>query len=89
MDCLGTNGHLRSFVSAFLMGRMFQVRLGQVLGEPRGIPSAVPQGSLLSPWLFELALAGLVAVHPLDPSFPVHCSMRATWRCDCEVPSVA
>lgn len=37
MDRLGISGYLRGFVTAFLMGRTFRVRVGRQLSEPRDI----------------------------------------------------
>ncbi|XP_075535066.1 uncharacterized protein LOC142570580 [Dermacentor variabilis] len=77
LDCLGVTGCLRSFVSAFLVGRTFRVRVGKVLSDPRDITSDVPQGSVLSPFLFNLALAGLAAALPADSRYPVGCAIYA------------
>ncbi|KAH7977467.1 hypothetical protein HPB49_001805 [Dermacentor silvarum] len=77
LDRLGLSGCLRSFISAFLTGRTFRVRVGQELSNPRDITTGVPQGSVLSPFLFNMALAGLPASLPADPRFPVRCSIYA------------
>ncbi|KAH7948734.1 hypothetical protein HPB49_001429 [Dermacentor silvarum] len=77
LDRLGLSGCLRRFISAFLTGRTFRVRVGQELSEPRDITTGVPQGSVLSPFLFNMALAGLPASLPADPRFPVRCSIYA------------
>ncbi|XP_037577106.1 uncharacterized protein LOC119459384 [Dermacentor silvarum] len=47
LDRLGLSGCLRRFISAFLTGRTFRVRVGQELSEPRDITTGVPQGSIL------------------------------------------
>ncbi|XP_037503740.1 uncharacterized protein LOC119378788 [Rhipicephalus sanguineus] len=77
MDQLGISGCLRGFVSAFLSGRTFCVRVGGVTCQPRDIPTGVPQGSVLSPFLFNMALAGLAASLPTDTRFPARCSVYA------------
>ncbi|KAH7954543.1 hypothetical protein HPB49_019687 [Dermacentor silvarum] len=77
LDRLGLSGCLRRFISAFLTGRTFRVRVGQELSEPRDIMTGVPQGSVLSPFLFNMALAGLPASLPAHPRFPVRCSIYA------------
>ncbi|KAH7937061.1 hypothetical protein HPB49_007675 [Dermacentor silvarum] len=77
MDGLGIIGCLRGFVTAFLSGRTFRVRLGRELSEPRDITADVPQGSVLSPFLFNMALAGLPASLPAAARFPARCSIYA------------
>ncbi|KAH7934088.1 hypothetical protein HPB49_021403 [Dermacentor silvarum] len=63
-------------LDAFLTGRTFRVRVGQELSEPMDITTGVPQVSVLSPFLFNMALTGLPASLPADP-FPVRCSIYA------------
>ncbi|XP_070378184.1 uncharacterized protein [Dermacentor albipictus] len=41
LDCLGVTGCLRGFISAFLVGRSFRVRVGKVLSDPRDITSGL------------------------------------------------
>ncbi|KAH7964994.1 hypothetical protein HPB49_002759 [Dermacentor silvarum] len=50
---------LFAYVSAFLSGRSFRVRVGGSTSSPRSISVSVPQGSVLSPFLFNSALARL------------------------------
>ncbi|XP_037568149.1 uncharacterized protein LOC119449025 [Dermacentor silvarum] len=45
LDRLGLSGCLRGFISAFLTGRTFRVRVEQELSEPRDTMTGVPQGS--------------------------------------------
>nr|XP_037287166.1 uncharacterized protein LOC119180127 [Rhipicephalus microplus] len=77
LDRLGISGCLRGFVTAFLSGRTFRVRVGKETSQPRDITAGVPQGSVLSPFLFNLALAGLPASLPTDTRFPARCSVYA------------
>ncbi|XP_037560821.1 uncharacterized protein LOC119439926 [Dermacentor silvarum] len=57
LDHLGLSGCLSGFISAFLIGRTFRVHVGEELSEPRDITTGVRQGSVLSPFLFNMALA--------------------------------
>ncbi|KAK8780094.1 hypothetical protein V5799_018565 [Amblyomma americanum] len=59
LDELGVTGRVRQFVTAFLSNRSMQVRVGGTLSSPRSITTGVPQGSVLSPFLFNLVMAGL------------------------------
>nr|XP_050043609.1 uncharacterized protein LOC126540820 [Dermacentor andersoni] len=77
LDCLGVMGCLRGFISAFLVGLSFRVLVGKVLSDPRNITSGVPQGTVLSPFLVNLALAGLATALPADSRYPVCCAIYA------------
>ncbi|KAH7934793.1 hypothetical protein HPB52_000490 [Rhipicephalus sanguineus] len=77
LDRLGISGSLRSFVTAFLSGRTFCVRVGRETSRPRHITAGVPQGSVLSPFLFNMAMAGLPASLPTGTRFPTRCSVYA------------
>ncbi|XP_050030144.1 uncharacterized protein [Dermacentor andersoni] len=77
MDGRGIDGCLRGFVTAFLTGSTFRVRAGRELSEPRDTTAGVPQGSVLSPLLFKMALAGLPTSLPAAARFPVRCSIYA------------
>ncbi|XP_037520770.1 uncharacterized protein LOC119397417 [Rhipicephalus sanguineus] len=75
LDALGITGHLRAFVSAFLCQRTFRVRVGRASSDPRAVTAGVPQGSVLSPFLFNLVMAALPSTLPVDRRFPTQCSL--------------
>ncbi|XP_075556506.1 uncharacterized protein LOC142588548 [Dermacentor variabilis] len=66
LDLLGSCGNLREFISSsFLHNR------------PRPVTEGAPQGSVVSPFLLDLALARLPDALPIDPHFPVQSSIYA------------
>uniref|UniRef100_L7LYN9 Putative tick transposon n=1 Tax=Rhipicephalus pulchellus TaxID=72859 RepID=L7LYN9_RHIPC len=56
---MGVQGLLLAYIAAFLGGRTMRVRVGGALSDPRPVSVGVPQGSVLSPFLFNLALADI------------------------------
>ncbi|XP_075732809.1 uncharacterized protein LOC142775335 [Rhipicephalus microplus] len=66
-----------TFVTAFLTGRTFEVRVGKEASKSRDITTGVPQGSVLSPFLFNLAMTGLPASLPTGTRFAAPCSVYA------------
>nr|XP_050023980.1 uncharacterized protein LOC126518178 [Dermacentor andersoni] len=56
---LRVTGRLFDYVAAVLSNRTLGVRVGDVLSAPRSLTSGVPQGSVITPFLFNLALARL------------------------------
>ena len=57
---LGLRGNLPVFIKNFLNHRSFQVRVGSSLSDPHLQEEGVPQGSILSPLLFEIKINSIV-----------------------------
>lgn len=64
MQRLGIGGNILYFVYNFLKQRIFRVRLGQTLSTSRPQETGTPQGSVISPVLFILALNSITEVLP-------------------------
>ena len=56
LHSLGLRGYLPLFIKQFLNNRSFQTKVGSTLSEPRNQEEGVPQGSILSPILFEIKI---------------------------------
>ncbi|XP_049517215.1 uncharacterized protein LOC119441850 [Dermacentor silvarum] len=74
---LGVTGRLLQYIRAFLTDRTLRVRVGGALSDPRGVFSGVPQGSVLSPFLFNLALSRLPDFIPRTTSHEVRSAIYA------------
>ena len=53
---LGLRGNLPKFINNFLKNRSFHVKVGSTLSDPFNQEEGVPQGSILSPLLFEIKI---------------------------------
>ena len=60
LHALGLRGHLPMFVENFLAKRKFQVKVGSSFSESFDQEEGVPQGSILSPILFEVKIDSIV-----------------------------
>ncbi|XP_070395457.1 uncharacterized protein [Dermacentor albipictus] len=72
-DCLPHD----TILSAVRALRTSAVRVGGTVGSPRPVSCGVPQGSVLSPFLFNLALAPIIECIPKTGRFPVRAVLYA------------
>ena len=69
---IGLRGRLPNFISNFLSDRSFNVRIGSILSDTFEQEQGVPQGSILSPTLFNIKLNNIVkCVNDTDSSLYV------------------
>ncbi|KAM7312050.1 uncharacterized protein ISCGN_008955 [Ixodes scapularis] len=76
----GITGRVQGFLEGFLSDRSIQVKLSNTLSQSRPVQRGLPQGSVLSPLLFNIAIAGLPAALP-DSRIPIGISMYADDLC--------
>ncbi|KAK8778435.1 hypothetical protein V5799_020224 [Amblyomma americanum] len=83
LEGAGVSGRLLRYVHGFLSGRTMCVRVGGKLSEPRLVDMGVPQGSVLSPFLFNVAMSVVPASLPTSGRHDVYMSIyaddRALW----------
>ncbi|KAM7301456.1 hypothetical protein ISCGN_016975 [Ixodes scapularis] len=85
---LGIGGRMLAFIRAFLEGREAQVSAAGVCSTVRRMTRGVPQGSVLSPLLFSVALAALPQAARIGERMirPVHMAVYANdiaiWAAD-------
>ena len=66
LHSMGLRGLLPNFIENFLKNRIFQTKIGQSLSEWYPQEEGVPQGSILSPILFEIKINSITEV--LNPN---------------------
>ncbi|KAG0414827.1 hypothetical protein HPB47_008005 [Ixodes persulcatus] len=75
----GVHGRLLKYICAFLSERTMCVKAGNAVSNPRKIIRGVPQGSIVSPLLFALAIASLPAAARVgeEPAYPISMAVYA------------
>ncbi|KAM7307464.1 hypothetical protein ISCGN_011100 [Ixodes scapularis] len=76
----GITGKIQAFLANFLTGRKIQVCSGRTVSSPRVLHRGLPQGSVLSPVIFNIVMAQLPCSIPPTP-LPVHVSLYADDVC--------
>ena len=57
---MGLRGNLPNFIDNFLQHRQFQIKIGSALSDWHSQEEGVPQGSILSPILFEIKINSII-----------------------------
>ncbi|XP_055593395.1 uncharacterized protein LOC129744736 [Uranotaenia lowii] len=60
----GISGKLYQYIQSFLTNRTIQVLVNNSLSSPRQMPTGVPQGSVISPTLFLIAINSIFKIIP-------------------------
>ena len=56
---LGIRGHMYNYIASFLRDRTFQVKVGSALSSVHQLQNGTPQGAVISPTLFNIAVNNL------------------------------
>ncbi|KAM7301179.1 hypothetical protein ISCGN_016719 [Ixodes scapularis] len=80
MTEIGLTGKIQKFLANFLTGRKIQIRSEGTVSSPRVLHRGLPQGSVLSPVLFNIVMATLPNAIPPTP-LPVQVSIYADDVC--------
>ena len=82
---LGFKGHLAHYLKGFLsVNRLFQVRCKSEFSETHALQNGLPQGSCLSPILFNIMINDLFDNVPSDISHSLFADDSAIWCTDTE-----
>lgn len=74
---IGVRGRTYKFIASFLQRRTFHVKIAGHTSSPRDSSQGVPQGSVLSPLLFNIVMAGLPSALPKGDTIAVNCAIYA------------
>ena len=77
LDKLGFDGNVFNWISSFLQNRTIQVRIGGTLSYTLPVDNGLPQGSVLSPFLFLIAINDLL---PQNVKYSLFADDSAIWK---------
>lgn len=77
LDKIGLNGNVFNWISAFLSNRSLQVRVGNSVSDDVIVENGVPQGSVISPLLFLIAIND---INPTNVKYSLFADDTAIWK---------
>ena len=77
---LGVGGKMFCWIKDFLEGRSIQVRVGSVLSRRYLVENGTPQGSVISPIIFSIAINAVFDKVPLDIGRSLFADDGALWK---------
>ena len=77
LNQLGLDGNIFNWINAFLQDRSIQVRIGTTLSDNFTVENGLPQGSVLSPILFLIAINDLA---PENVKYSLFADDTAIWK---------
>ena len=76
---MGLTGNLPEFIKSFLSSRSIRVRVGNTLSNSHNIHSSVPQGSVVSPTLFNIMINDMFDQCPQEIQKSLYADDGALW----------
>ena len=82
---IGIRGRLLHYLHSFLTNRTIKVKINNYTSRANSINNGIPQGSVLSPTLFNIMLHDLPSELPLNTKLAIYADDITIWtRCKCE-----
>ncbi|GFV48983.1 putative RNA-directed DNA polymerase from transposon BS [Trichonephila clavipes] len=87
-DVFGIKGKALPWISDFLKSRVIRVKYNKTLSKDFKLSQGVPQGSVLSPTLFSIFLAGVEKLITENSSIGLFADDIVLWHSSHDIPSI-